>query len=49
MEIKQHSVVFKDEKGELQEIENDFVLAMTGYLPDFDFLKIQELNCRAIA
>lgn len=39
MEIKQHSVVFKDEKGELQEIENDFVLAMTGYLPDFDFLK----------
>ena len=21
------------------EIENDFVLAMTGYLPDFDFLK----------
>jgi len=39
LEIKQHSVVFKDEKGELQEIENDFVLAMTGYLPDFDFLK----------
>lgn len=39
IEIKQHSVVFKDEKGQMNEIENDFVLAMTGYLPDFDFLK----------
>jgi thioredoxin reductase (NADPH) len=39
VEIKENSVVFKDENGEIQEIENDFVLAMTGYLPDFDFLK----------
>lgn len=39
LEIKEHSVVFKDETGQLNEIENDFVLAMTGYLPDFDFLK----------
>lgn len=39
IEIKEHSVVFRNEKGELNEIENDFVLAMTGYLPDFDFLK----------
>ncbi|MCU7614938.1 YpdA family putative bacillithiol disulfide reductase [Chryseobacterium sp. GMJ5] len=39
MEIKEHTVVFKNEKGETNEIENDFVLAMTGYLPDFDFLK----------
>ncbi|WBV61408.1 YpdA family putative bacillithiol disulfide reductase [Chryseobacterium camelliae] len=39
MEIKEKSVLFKDEKGIIREIENDFVLAMTGYLPDFDFLK----------
>lgn len=39
MEIKEKTIIFKDEKGEINEIENDFVLAMTGYLPDFDFLK----------
>ncbi|AZA73367.1 YpdA family putative bacillithiol disulfide reductase [Chryseobacterium indoltheticum] len=39
IEIKEKTVIFKDKKGEIQEIENDFVLAMTGYLPDFDFLK----------
>jgi thioredoxin reductase (NADPH) len=39
VEIKENSIVFKDENGKIQEIENDFVLAMTGYLPDFDFLK----------
>jgi thioredoxin reductase (NADPH) len=39
IEIKDHSVVFKDENGQINEIENDFVLAMTGYLPNFDFLK----------
>lgn len=39
LEIKENSVIFKDEQGEIQEIENDFVLAMTGYLPDFEFLK----------
>lgn len=39
LEIKENTVIFKDEKGEVSEIENDFVLAMTGYLPDFDFLK----------
>ncbi|MCU7615594.1 YpdA family putative bacillithiol disulfide reductase [Chryseobacterium sp. PBS4-4] len=39
LEIKENSVIFEDENGEIQEIENDFVLAMTGYLPDFDFLK----------
>lgn len=39
VEIKEHSVVFRDESGTLREIDNDFVLAMTGYLPDFDFLK----------
>ncbi|MDF2553345.1 MAG: ypdA [Chryseobacterium sp.] len=39
LEIKENSVIFKNEHGETQEIANDFVLAMTGYLPDFDFLK----------
>jgi len=39
LEIKENSVIFKDENSKINEIENDFVLAMTGYLPDFDFLK----------
>ena len=39
LEIKEKSVIFKDENGQIHEVENDFVLAMTGYLPDFDFLK----------
>ncbi len=39
IEIKENTVIFKDKEGEIQEIENDFVLAMTGYLPDFEFLK----------
>lgn len=39
IEIKENTVVFKDNNGKTHEIENDFVLAMTGYLPDFDFLK----------
>lgn len=37
--IEEKSVVFKDSDGQIHDIENDFVLAMTGYLPDFDFLK----------
>lgn len=39
IEIRENSVIFKDELGKIHEIENDFVLAMTGYLPDFEFLK----------
>lgn len=39
IEIKKDFVIFKNENGDHIEIENDFVLAMTGYLPDFDFLK----------
>lgn len=39
MEVKENSVIFKTETGEIKEIENDFVLAMTGYLPDFNFLQ----------
>ncbi|NML71675.1 YpdA family putative bacillithiol disulfide reductase [Chryseobacterium sp. RP-3-3] len=38
-EITDNTVIFKDENGQIYEIENDFVLALTGYLPDFDFLK----------
>lgn len=39
VEITDKTVIFKDQNGVLQETENDFVLAMTGYLPDFEFLK----------
>lgn len=46
MEIKKNSVVFKDEFGNTHEIENDFVLAMTGYLPDFEFLKNSGIDLR---
>ncbi|MDO5607128.1 MAG: YpdA family putative bacillithiol disulfide reductase [Capnocytophaga sp.] len=38
-EITEKSVVFTDGNGEIHEIDNDFVFAMTGYLPDFDFLR----------
>ncbi len=38
LEIKEWSVVFRTADGKTQEIENDFVLAMTGYLPNFDLL-----------
>jgi len=39
LEVKENTVIFRTETGEIKEIENDFVLAMTGYLPDFEFLK----------
>ncbi|KEY20356.1 YpdA family putative bacillithiol disulfide reductase [Kaistella antarctica] len=39
IEITAHAIIFKDENQKIQTIENDFVLAMTGYLPDFEFLK----------
>ena len=39
VEITPRTILFKDENQELHEIENDFVLAMTGYLPNFEFLK----------
>lgn len=44
VEVKENSVLFKDENNQIHEIENDFVLAMTGYLPDFDFLKNSGIN-----
>ena len=39
VEITENSVIFKNQIGEIQEIENDFVLAMTGYFPDFNFIR----------
>jgi thioredoxin reductase (NADPH) len=36
-EIKPNSVIISTPNGE-KEIKNDFVLAMTGYRPDYDFL-----------
>lgn len=39
IEIKEDTVIFKNSEDEIQEIKNDFVLAMTGYLPDFEFLE----------
>jgi len=37
-EIKPESVTLKTPEG-MVEIENDFVLAMTGYLPNYDFIE----------
>nr|WP_090079433.1 YpdA family putative bacillithiol disulfide reductase [Halpernia frigidisoli] len=39
LEITENSVIFKNGKGDVEEIENDFVLALTGYLPNFKFLQ----------
>jgi len=38
-EITPNTVVFKDSDGNTQEIKNDFVLALTGYKPNFKFLQ----------
>jgi thioredoxin reductase (NADPH) len=38
VEIKPDTVIIKTPEG-VKEIENDFVLAMTGYQPPFDFMK----------
>jgi thioredoxin reductase (NADPH) len=38
MEIKPSSVTIRTPEG-IQEIENDFVLAMTGYQPPFEFME----------
>jgi len=36
--IKEHNVLLETPAGKI-EIANDFVFALTGYHPDFDFLK----------
>lgn len=38
-EITTDSVIFRDENGRRQKIKNDFVLALTGYKPNFKFLE----------
>ncbi|UZR95028.1 YpdA family putative bacillithiol disulfide reductase [Chondrinema litorale] len=38
IEIKEHEVIIKTSEG-LKSIPNDFVMAMTGYQPDFSFLQ----------
>ena len=39
LEITPTTIIFKDEHQTVHEIENDFVLAMTGYLPNFEFVR----------
>jgi thioredoxin reductase (NADPH) len=39
LEIKEDRIVVKSAAGEVWEIDNDFVFAMTGYRPNIDFLK----------
>lgn len=46
VEITGDSVLFKDEKDEIRALENDFVLAMTGYLPNFKFLLKSGIDLR---
>lgn len=42
-EIKQHEVIIQTPDGETA-VKNDFVLAMTGYRPDFELLKNAGIN-----
>ncbi|MDO5510545.1 MAG: YpdA family putative bacillithiol disulfide reductase [Weeksellaceae bacterium] len=46
VEIKEESIIIS-QNGQLIELENDFVFAMTGYLPDFDFLRKIGVQCQA--
>ena len=39
VEIKPQSVALRLENSEIEEIENDFVLALTGYEPELDLLR----------
>lgn len=39
LEVKPNRVIFRTNDDEIHDIQNDFVLALTGYLPDFEFLK----------
>jgi thioredoxin reductase (NADPH) len=44
-EIREHDVVISTPNG-MVTIENDFVLAMTGYQPPFDFMESMGINFR---
>jgi len=39
LQIKEDCIVVKNAAGEVWEIDNDFVFAMTGYCPNIDFFK----------
>jgi thioredoxin reductase (NADPH) len=43
-EIRENTVILQTLEGE-REIENDFVFALTGYHPDFDFLRSLGVEC----
>lgn len=38
-EIKENEIIINAKNNNLTSIENDFVLALTGYMPDFNFLE----------
>lgn len=42
--VREHEVAIQDDQGAIITIPNDFVLAMTGYQPDFSFLKSLGVN-----
>ncbi len=39
VEIKRNEIIVRKAAGETSRLENDFVLALTGYHPDFDLLR----------
>lgn len=39
VEITEDAAIIKDEHGDLIALQNDFVLALTGYRPDFEMLR----------
>jgi len=43
-EIKENEVIIENEKGDQKTLKNDFVLALTGYRPNFKFLKEVGIN-----
>jgi putative YpdA family bacillithiol system oxidoreductase len=43
-EIKENEVIIEDKKGNQKTLKNDFVLALTGYQPNFKFLKEVGIN-----
>jgi len=43
-EIKDETVIFKTKNNKEQEIRNDYVLALTGYKPNFEFLEKLGVN-----
>lgn len=44
LEIHEKEVVIRDAQGKIVTLENDYVLAMTGFRPDFDMLKNFGIN-----